>query len=216
MKQKQYTFSVESDSIQMDKFIKRYHFDEKDKELLCATGHFLAEMISVEAGILYLEEKTVCVATLGSRFDRMSDVVAESEHLLLAYSMECFGMEFLSKAYEKMNEMVFQETGKWMGEYIFLGEENLEEIREGLDAFSNLSVTWKNGMLRPLKSVIFTAKYKEKREDSGCHNCEQCNNVTCSFREGVQKKNQKNRNVLALNKSGKVYSYGISRILGDV
>ncbi len=211
---KEYRFSIEQNAIPMDSFIRRFHFDEKDRELLVATERFLVEMITIEAGIQYREDGTVSVVTLGKRFDELSNLVAESGNLLLAYSMECFAMEFLSKSYEKMNEMVFRETGKWMGEYHFWGTDNSEEIRRILEAFQNLFITQTDGMLRPLKSVIFAADYKEKKEESGCHNCEQCNNVTCSFRNIIKKQNPKRKPGYPTSSKGAVYSYGISRIMG--
>jgi len=214
MKYKQYTFTMETEAIQMDQFMKRYHFDGKDQELLRATGRFLAEIITVKAGICFAQEKAVCVVTLGERFDHIADVVAESGHLLLEYALECFGMEFLSKSYEKLNETVFGEIGQWLGTYRFLGDAELEAMKTYLASFQELSVYWKQGMLRPLKSVVFEATYQRKQEDSGCHNCEQCDNVTCSFRKVVQKGKRWNEQTVQERKSNAVYSYGISRILG--
>ena len=215
---KKYIFTIEQNDITIEHFIKRYHFDEKDRELLLATGRFLSELNTVEAWIAYNDDGVVCTATLGEKYDRLLDVVAESQHLLLAYSMECFAMEFLSKTYEKMNETVFQETGKWMGEYHFLGEDDFQDIEKYLQEFSGgvlleHALSWKTGMLHPLKSVIFTAEYKEKREDSGCHKCELCENVTCSFRQVVQKPPRK-KNKVEVDVSNTVYSYGISQIFG--
>lgn len=215
---KKYIFTIEQNDITIEHFIKRYHFDEKDRELLLATGRFLSELNTVEAWIAYNDDRVVCTATLGDKYDRLLDVVAESQHLLLAYSMECFAMEFLSKTYEKMNETVFQETGKWMGEYHFLGDEDFHDIEKHLQEFSDNglsehALSWENGMLHPLKSVIFTAEYKEKREDSGCHSCELCENVTCSFRQVVQKPPRR-KNKVEVDVSNKVYSYGIAHIFG--
>jgi len=215
---KKYIFTIEQNDITIEHFIKRYHFDEKDRELLLATGRFLSELNTVEAWIAYNDSGVVCTATLGDKYDRLLDVVAESQHLLLAYSMECFAMEFLSKTYEKMNETVFQETGKWMGEYHFLGDEDFQDIEKYLqefsgDGLSEHALSWENGMLHPLKSVIFTAEYKEKREDSGCHKCELCENVTCSFRHVVQKPHRR-KNKVEIDVSNTVYSYGIAQIFG--
>ena len=215
---KKYIFTIEHNDIMIEHFIKRYHFEEKDKELFMSTGRFLSELNTVEARIAYNDDCVVCTATLGERYDRLLEVVAESKHLLLAYSMECFAMEFLSKTYEKMNETVFQETGKWMGEYHFLGEEEFQNIEKYIKEYSDNGVSdnklfWKNGMLHPLKSVIFTAEYKVRREDSGCHNCELCENITCSFRQVVQKPvNRRNKAYVDINNT--VYSYGISQIFG--
>ena len=131
---------------------------------------------------------------------------------MLAYAMECFGMEYLSKSYEKLNEIVLTETGKWMGIYRFLGEGDIEMIKRCLCAVEKMPVTWKEGMLRPLKSVIFEAPLKEHKVESGCHNCEQCENVTCSFREVMQEGRKRKEKILEAAKEQRVYSYGISRI----
>ena len=76
---------------------------------------------------------------------------------------------------------------------------------------SDLSVNWEKGMLRPLKSVIFTAEYRDKREESGCHDCDKCDNLTCTFRQIITKNVRKTREVNVDAKSV-AYSYGISQI----
>lgn len=207
-----YSLFIRYDEIDIRNFIIRYHFDKKDEELLTATARFLTELVTVRAEIQYLAEKMDCVVTLGERFDKFSELAAEN--LLLSYCVECMGMEFLTKAYEKMNEFVFQKTGKWMGDYYFLDGDSLGEMEEWKGIIEDLSVEWKNGMLRPLKSVIFTAKYTDKREESSCSSCEQCGNVTCSFRKIQENRNKSDRiaNTTALGKE--IYSYGISRIFG--
>lgn len=214
MNELQDSFKITYDEIVLDTFMKRYHFDEKDKELLDAVGRFLAELIEVETGILLKKMYAVGIVTLGKRYDELSDMIADTGHLLLSYGMECFGMEFLSRAYEKVNELVFRRTGKWMGEYHFLGDDNMEEVKNCISAFSGLSVTWENGMLRPLKSVVFMAEYREKKPEAGCNNCEQCKNVTCSFRRVIEEKNKITQNADNRAMEMKVYSYGISQILG--
>ncbi len=215
MNYKKYVYKIEQNMITIEQFIRRYHFEDKDKELLLATGRFLSEINEVEAWIGYGKDQVTCIATLGERYDRLLDVVMESQHLLMAYSLECFAMEFLSKTYERMNETVFEETDKWIGEYHFIGdEEMIKEIVCGKNLeedSSDLSVNWEKGMLRPLKSVIFTAEYRDKREESGCHDCEKCDNLTCTFRQIITKNVRKPREVNVDAKSA-VYSYGISRI----
>ena len=215
MNYKKYVYKIEQNIITIEQFIRRYHFEDKDKELLLATGRFLSEINEVEAWIGYEEKQVTCIATLGERYDRLLDVVMQSQHLLMAYSLECFAMEFLSKTYERMNETVFEETGKWIGEYHFIGdEETIKEIVCGKNLeedSSDLSVNWEKGMLRPLKSVIFTAEYRNKREESGCHDCEKCDNLTCTFRQIITKNVRKPREVNVDAKSV-AYSYGISRI----
>lgn len=209
---KVYTFLVGDEEISTENFIKRYHFDENDKELIKSTGIFLAGVITITAVICYQQERMVCAVTLGKRYDELEALVEESGNLLLSYCMECVGMEFLSKAYAKMNEAVFQETGKWMGEYCFLDSDKLDIPKELEMELEEEGIRWKNGMLHPLKSVLFTAEYRENKTESGCHSCEQCNNLTCSFRELSALRIPVDRNEKIIDKS-RIYSYGISRIL---
>lgn len=227
---KHYTFSIGSDEIVIKNFIKRYHFDETNMELIRSTGIFLAGVITINAAICYEQERVVCGVTLGKHYDELESLVEESGNLLLCYCMECFGMEFLSRAYKKMNEVVFEEKGKWMGNYHFLDWESEEDSgkQKNDNTFPHFlenggvpetvakvlkasNISWQKGMLYPLKSVIFTAEYKTDKAESGCHDCSQCGNTTCSFRERI-KPGEKVRNSVAVLPD-KVYSYGISRIL---
>lgn len=209
------SFKIEYKDIVLDFLMKRYHFEEKHRSLLDAACRILTELIEVETEIILRKEQAVCAVTLGKRYDELSDLAADARHLLLSYSLECFSLEFLSHAYERINESVFRQTGTWLSEYCFLGDDNMEELKESLSAFKELSVTWKNGMLHPLNSVVFTAEYRDRKEDSSCDNCERCKNVTCSFRKIVKDENKTVQDEDTRIRKMPVYSYGISQILGD-
>lgn len=208
------SFKIAYEEICMDSFLKRYHFEEKDKILLDAVCRFLTEVVEVEAGILLKDEQAVCIVTLGKRYDELSNLIVDAGHLLLSYSLECFGMEFLSEAYKKINEMVSEKKGKWLGVYHFLGNEDLHLIEEDLSKFHNISVSWKKGMLHPLKSVMFTAPYVKEEEKACCDSCEHCENITCSFRKIVEHKNKLYENVDNRKRSARAYSYGVAAIFG--
>lgn len=212
METENYTFSFQYEELEIGHFIKRYHFDEKDRQLAEAVGRFLAEFTVVQAGICYLPQNITCAVTLGSKFDKLAELAAE--HLLLSYCIECYGMEFLSKAYEKINVISFQKTGKWIGAYHFLEEEDIEETETALSILAKAGVTWEQGMLRPLKSVIFTAEYTENKEESGCDHCTQCGNVTCTFRKEAEEKNKREKIENTMDLGREIYSYGISNIFG--
>lgn len=209
---KAYTFPVGKEDISIDNFIKRYHFDENDEELIKSTDIFLAGIITIIAVVCYRQENLVCAVTLGKRYDELEAIVEESGNLLLSYCMECMGMELLSKAYVKINEAVFRETGKWMGEYHFPDSDILKVENELTKVLGEKGIYWKKGMLHPLKSVLFTAEYKKNKTESGCHNCERCDNLTCSFREKAALRGPVKRDEKIVDRS-RSYSYGISRIL---
>ena len=140
METENYTFSFQYEELEIGHFIKRYHFDEKDRQLAEAVGRFLAEFTVVQAGICYLPQNITCAVTLGIKFDKLAELAAE--HLLLSYCIECYGMEFLSKAYEKINILSFQKTGKWIWAYHFLEEEDIEEAETALSILAKAGVTW--------------------------------------------------------------------------
>lgn len=179
---KTYKFSMDWDEALINTMISRYHFDENDTELIKSTGIFLSELINVSASICYEKEQVVCAVTLGTCYDEMEGLVEKSGNLLLSYCLECFGMEFLSVAYKKMNEEVFRETGKWMGTYRFLDVGNIEMNQSVADVLAKSGILWEKGMFHPLKSAIFTAEYNEDKPENGCHGCEECENLGCSFR----------------------------------
>ena len=218
-----YKFSISADDNLVKNFIKRYHFDEKDTSLVEAVAVFAGEIIRVTSAICYEEQRVICAATLGEQYDILISMAEEAGNLLLSYCLECFGMELLSKAYERLNEKVYAETGKWLGVYRFLDMNSLEvseqesRAAEGEDggAFQAVmdagGISWRKGMLHPMKSVLFTAEYKLDKDESGCHSCEQCDSLTCSFRQTIRRKAECAEKISSMTRN--VYSYGISRIL---
>lgn len=206
----EYKCTIEYKDIMMSEFMKRYHFETKDAEMVTAAVRFACKLIEVESVIRYEESGVICVVTLGERFDKLSDVV--SDNLLLSYCIECVGMELLSKAYERVNQYVYEERKMWLTNYQFL---QTEDIKKGLDEVKTTCVTWKKGMLRPAKSVVLRADYVEDRGKSGCEHCLQCGNVNCVFRKQTISPNNlsKRSNTNAVGKN--VYSYGINQIFGN-
>ena len=218
-----HTYKIAYEELHLDGFMQRYHFEQQDLEMVQAAMRFLSEITQVEAWILEKESGVICAATLGRRYDELENLVAESGNLFLSYCMECLGMEFLSKGYEKINETVQEQKGVWLSEFSFLDEENLaeEEVKELLkmvqaesEQIKTGDVEWKNGMLRPLKSVIFRAQYRNQKEDGVCRDCSGCENITCSFRKFMTRKNKVYENVDNRKRSAKAYSYGVTTIFG--
>ncbi len=204
-------FQIAYRELDMNGFMKRYHFAQQDFEMAEAAARFLSEMTKVEIWLFEEEDGVVCAATLGRRYDDLAGLVAESGNLLLSYCMECLGMEFLSKAYEKINDTVHESKGFWLSKYHFLEEKDFLQRR---DILCGTGVEWKNGMIRPLKSVVFHADYRTQKEDEGCHDCSNCENITCSFRKMIEHKNKLYENVDNRKRSAKAYSYGVTAIFG--
>ncbi|MCM1499933.1 MAG: hypothetical protein NC124_15830 [Clostridium sp.] len=218
MEIRNYKLSISADEYRFKNFIERYHFDEKDTELVSAAVVFVSEIIRVTSAIGYEEQRVICAVTLGEQYDVLVNMAEEAGNLLLSYCLECFGMEMLSKSYEKMNEKVFADSGKWIGDYCFLDMDSPElSGQKGLPAedgdgkvfrtvLDACGISWRKGMLHPLKSVLFTAAYRTDRAAGECGSCEQCDRLTCTFRQTIQKK-------IKIKGVENIYSYGIARIL---
>lgn len=182
---KDYTFNIEQNDISLKHFMERYHFDEKDVTLVHSTGVFLSNFIQAKAYVIYQKNGIICSVTLGNAYDQLESLVMESGNLLLSYCLECYGMEFLSKTYERINETVHEETNQWLDTYQFLDCADETHMKEILSSFYNefdMDICLQKGMLHPLKSVIFTSNYTSDKINSGCHNCDACHNLTCNFR----------------------------------
>lgn len=218
-----HTYKIAYEELDVTGFMQRYHFDKQDLEMVQAAMRFLSEITQVEVWILDKKSGVLCAATLGRRYDELEALVAESGNLFLSYCMECIGMEFLSKGYEKINETVQEQKGLWLSKFSFLDEENMAE-KEVQELFCMVlsesgkmereGVEWKNGMLKPLKSVIFRAEYRNQKEEGVCTDCSGCENITCSFRKFMTRKNKLYENVDNRKRSAKAYSYGVTTIFG--
>ncbi len=206
----QYTCTIAYKEIPMQKFMERYHFEPKDREMVETTVRFVCELVKVQMWIGYREDGVVCAITLGKQYDQLSDVV--TEHLLLSYCMECVGMEMLSKAYERVNQHVYERKGCWIGDYQF---PEGGKAQKQLEKLQGVSVEWKNGMMHPAKSVVLVAEYVEEQSRSGCEHCMHCGNVDCVFRKKQEKENMKLNYGNASVMGTQAYSYGVQRIFGN-
>lgn len=205
MLMKKYRLSIEQKDIKIEEFMQNYHFEASYYEMIRGIQVFLMELVEIEVGVCYKEDSIICVVTLGDLFDQLERVVEDANKLMVSYCMECFGMEFLNQAYKKINERVYEDTGKWLGILDFLDEKDFCEIPAILELFHEMSVAWKDGMLHPLKSVVFKSSYSEKKK-LDCHHCKECLHATCPFRK-------EEKNDLKIETEG-MFSYGISRIFG--
>ena len=138
-----YEFIMEAQELLTQNFWERYHFEEKDWELAGAAARFLSGMVKVRAAVENRGDHAVCAVTLGGGYDELEDVVERSGNLFLAYCVECLGMEFLEQAYERLNQAVHDEQGKWLGNYHFLEEMQEEPVCDAC------GITMKKGMLHP-------------------------------------------------------------------
>lgn len=181
-----YQFDMEQEQITIDFLRERYHLENQEEEWLIGIWTFLTAVVKPQAAVCYGKERVTCAVTLGRSYDKLCDVVAEGKNLMLSYLMDCFGMELLSRSYERLNEAVKEKKGAYMGTFVFVEDVEKELTEEGRQVCTSVDIVNRKGMLYPLKSVIFTACYEKEQGKSRCQDCRQCENVNCSFRsEGV-------------------------------
>lgn len=207
MVEEQYRYKVEYDAININHFMSRYHFEKKDGNLVAAAIRIVCELIWITVVIGYEENGVLCAVTLGEKYDRLSDVA--EDNLLLAYCMDCVGMELLSKAYENMNEHVHDKTHKWIGGFSFPEDKDAEKTLERL---TQHSITWEQGAFHPFKSVVFSASYVSEKIESGCEYCSSCGNLGCAFRKQPEIPYNSEKKYHTKMVETLPYSYGIRHI----
>lgn len=212
MKKNSYGIAFEEWNI--DSFVERYHFAQTDKDLLNAMARIVFETMKVYTAYEKKGNGIVGIATLGKEYDALEDVMLMAEQLTLSYSMECLSMELLSKGYERLNESVHQELGQWLSTFHFLDDQEMEQLSQRESLMDAVGVDGTGSMMKPLKSVMFQADLVPVRQESGCHDCSNCSNKTCSFRQIMEEKKQRYQGVEQKKEQAMVYSYGVSMIFG--
>lgn len=171
------------DKINIVSFVKQYHFCDADMELICSVIRMMCEVITVRTALFLENNYVVGAVSLGNSFDRFEALMMEENHLTISYCMECFSMELLAQSYEMINEIVYEEKGKWLADYHFLEANEMEDVHSFDELLGKIDVVWERGMLKPLKSVIFRADYTQQKNKAECLDCRSCKNVQCIFRK---------------------------------
>lgn len=190
------SFRIEKSAVNMDAFLGRYHFAEADREQLWGLWCVLTELLAVNAAAVVAPDgkRAVCLVTLGERYDRLSELVEESGNLLMSFGMECFGMELLSTAYDRLEKHVEEKTGfvpagrefpdaeQLFGQSGFSADWADKTVMTGsvTEAFRRLGIVWGEGMLHPQKSVLYTVslapagsqKTKDGMQENGQKVCD--------------------------------------------
>lgn len=177
---------------EMDSLKERYHFSHMDMGRLKSLYQAMEPLVRAKAYIklkpelvfLKNDNCVISIVTLGKYVDELENLYSDAERLLEAYMIECLSLEILSKAYEGLRTFLHEETGMWMAEYGFLGDQYpIERMGEILDCFSEIEVSCKgSSMMTPRKSVILISELTEK--DTGpCDTCLNCGNRACPNRD---------------------------------
>ncbi len=190
--------NVSLDEACFSDFIRRYHFDEKDKPNILRL--YRQVMPRVHAAFHYVvlnerqmgkcgcdsagERRAAVVVTLGQAFDDFQESFLQKGNIHSAYILDCIGLEILWAAYDEVDKKLFELTGLYAGEYSFPGDFSapLSRVSEMMGILGQKQVTFNEAYaLTPKKSVVFEVPLlKEKTKKNA--RCASCCNDKCEMR----------------------------------
>ena len=179
-----------------NEFCERFHFPMTDVPYIKAI--YMAMLPLIDAYVFYsleqnLEEITLPryaygMVTLGTGMDEMAELYLSHEQIQEAYIIDCISLMLLSKAYEEFAHVIEAQSGRYLTELSFLGDqyslELLPQIYERL-APDDISLTEGN-MLKPLKTATLVLQldaHQHTNVKQLCNTCANCKNFSCPSRK---------------------------------
>ncbi len=192
------------------KLIKRYHFEDSDLFLIESIYNTLLPLLVPDIYIKTVDEEStlyhemvksrdgqscdfaVIIVTLGAVLDIFRAAYLDQEHLREAYMIDCLSNELMFIIYEKIEDIIKEQTGLWVQKYEFLGGKYaLEMIPMIFDYIGQNNVTFNHAYaLQPSKSVVMLVELSTERGLAKLNICTDCNNINCVNRDFDCKKNQ--------------------------
>ncbi len=167
-------------------FIRRYHFEEKDKKDIERFIRLIAPRVHPSFHYVIEEDAqmAVVVMTLGAAFDGFQASFLKKGEIHNAYIIDCLGLEYMWAAYDEIDKELIKRTGLFPENYIFVGDKDLpmEELPWLMSELGQKVVSYNEGyMLSPKKSVVFKVPLSQKtvRKHGRCF---YCMNENCDMR----------------------------------
>lgn len=179
-----------------NEFCSRFHFPPDDLPHIQAI--YTALLPLVESYAYYsldqdldgvsLPHYAYGFVTLGNGVDELSELYLNHEQIQEAYIVDCISLMLLSKAYEEFAHVIEAQSGLYLTELSFLGDqyslELLPKIYECLEP-DHIDLTAGN-MLKPLKTATLVLQLDSKQHISVkqiCNTCANCKNFSCPSRK---------------------------------
>ena len=149
-------------------------------------------------------------ATLGMGVDQLIFEWSDKGQILDSYAAECLAMEALQCTYQLLEDRLAEE-GFYITKYCFPeptedGCRQMLEILRKLRCGTQLQLM-DEGMLRPMKSVVFRGVLTRDRQQRCGTICASCGRMDCPNRHSLHMGNYREPGALK-------YSYGYQRIFG--
>ena len=196
--------SVSLDEECISDFIRRYHFEEKDKNDILRLYRQIMPRIHSEFHYVVKEsdsilrrdnkcdskadcpkEQVVVIATLGQAFDEYQENLLTRGDIHKGYMLDCIGLELLWAAYDEIDKKLHEITGKYAGNYIFTGDNSLpmSEVPRLMGFLGQKVVIYNEAYaMIPKKSVLFVVPLLNEKQKKS-NRCSCCNNVNCNMRD---------------------------------
>lgn len=184
MKQKQVSLFFTQEEIK-EAAIRHKFLSKSEQTTFYRVYQQLQNVVSVHIYEKQEKEELFVIATLGEGVDRLQEQYETMGNYVMAYSIECLGMELLQKAYESIQQQ-YKKQGYYVKQFLYPGEHmpwkemerifllvNQEEVR--------YNESW---VMTPKKSVAMKMILTTRREEQCGNICEQCKRTACSSRKG--------------------------------
>ena len=190
-------------------FIRRYHFEEKDKSDILRLYRQIGPRVHAEFHYVTIENENgladdteecandvsavdagksvIVVVTLGQAFDEYQESLLAKGDIHRGYMLDCIGLELLWAAYDEIDSKIYERTGKYVGNYTFAGENKLPmtEVPRLMNQLGQKMITYNEAYaLIPKKSVLFTAPLLTEKIQKYAR-CASCSNTKCAMRQSA-------------------------------
>ena len=168
-------------------FIRRYHFEEKDKNDILRLYRQIEPRVHAEFHYVINDGQAVVIVTLGQAFDEYQESLLSKGDIHRGYMLDCIGLELLWAAYDEIDMKIHERTGKYVGNYTFAGDNNLpmSEVPRLMNMLGQKVITYNEAYaLIPKKSVLFTAPLLTERINKYAR-CASCSNTKCAMRQSA-------------------------------
>lgn len=210
----------------LDAVMKKYHFEQGDRESLFGVGQAVSEAVLGKAGFWCApygvqdgerdaSDMLIAALTLGEDVDALQDRYAQEGRLLECYMAEAVAGELLLEAYRQFNAWVEAQGQLHVARYLFFGAQDchpLEEMPKALKRLDGAEVFCNEACcLTPKKSVLFLASLTADGSVRCAGICADCGRKDCPNRSTPEEKEIWLR---WPDLSGRALPYGYARILG--
>ncbi len=199
-------FEVPFSKAEYEHALARWHFPETDFLNCLKVREKIGSTSRVKSWYRFeQEEKILVILTLGNQFDQLMDQYEAKGELFGAYALECLSMEILRKAYGLFEKALYDQIGKYPGEFRFLNEEEMKKVPQMLSQMNIDEVRCNEAFaLIPQKTVAFFTELSEEKKADCTRICENCGQKDCPNRIKEEVRGEKT-----------VLNYGYQRILGN-